>query len=429
MMLPSIFVVAIFASCSWTSTATQSTSSLPNFPEKKSQRLRKHKEGGVFATLPKSGRRKGSHKNSYDQILEYPPRLSDYYGYNKGTSVPGQPMVDNDYYDEHTEEPEQLYHNPIYPESQYPKKGPKAYSKSKSNKSKGYRGSSKGQSVYKSSKQHVPDFDYGMEIATGEETERTDEPTDSILEEPMNSIVDIAAANDEFSTLVDLLSQANLLGVLEFPGPYTVFAPTDDAFAALGNATLEALAADKKTLENVLLYHVLGGAFPSTDLIDGMRATMLNGDKVSIFLDPLMINDANIIMTDITANNGVIHVLDTVLLPPTQDKPMPSFHPPTEAYFDDYDDDYVILSEPQRGSKSRGRSKSRKNCKSSNGNLRMGKEKVNHAYFDGSTDCNTKSLKSKSKSRKGSTKSKSKDKVTANSKIHAELVAYQVATV
>ena len=133
-------------------------------------------------------------------------------------------------------------------------------------------------------------------------------------------IVETAAAAGQFKTLTSALEKAGLTETLKGEGPYTVFAPTDEAFAKLlkqlGITAEELLA--RKDLKEILLYHVAKGKVLSTDLKDGMEITTLNGKPVKISLDPARVNDAKIIKADILASNGVIHVIDSVLLPPTK---------------------------------------------------------------------------------------------------------------
>jgi len=148
-----------------------------------------------------------------------------------------------------------------------------------------------------------------------------DEPTDDTPAEPTQSIVEIASGDDRFSTLVAALQAADLVDALSGDGPFTVFAPTNDAFAALGSTVDDLLKPENKDqLQSVLLYHVLGGAeVLSTDLTDGQEAETLQGGKVLVRLDPVRINSANVIDADILATNGVIHVLDAVLIPCADD--------------------------------------------------------------------------------------------------------------
>ncbi len=140
-----------------------------------------------------------------------------------------------------------------------------------------------------------------------------------VEEEELSSIVEIAVGNENFSTLVAALTEADLVGALSGDGPFTVFAPTDDAFAAL-LATLEIEAAEllaHPQLADVLKYHVVSGKVMSTDLTDGMEPATLQGETVTIDLSyGVRINDAAMVIDpDVEASNGVIHVIDTVLVP------------------------------------------------------------------------------------------------------------------
>lgn len=130
-------------------------------------------------------------------------------------------------------------------------------------------------------------------------------------------IVDTAVANGSFTTLVAAVQAAGLVDTLKGPGPFTVFAPTDAAFAALPAGTVEGLLADIPTLTGILTYHVLPGAVPSSALSEGLTAATVNGAEVTFTLaNGPQINGANIVMTDIQTSNGVIHVIDAVILPP-----------------------------------------------------------------------------------------------------------------
>jgi len=132
-------------------------------------------------------------------------------------------------------------------------------------------------------------------------------------------IVDTAVAAGSFDTLVAAVQAAGLVDTLKSDGPFTVFAPTDEAFAKLPAGTVESLLADPEALANILLYHVVPGKVMAADVTDGLTADTLNGAPVSFHVaDGVMINDANITATDIEASNGVIHVIDTVILPPTE---------------------------------------------------------------------------------------------------------------
>ncbi|MCX8063134.1 MAG: fasciclin domain-containing protein, partial [Anaerolineales bacterium] len=147
------------------------------------------------------------------------------------------------------------------------------------------------------------------------------EPTATPMPTPTEApktIVDIAVADGRFNTLVQAVQAAGLAETLAGEGPFTVFAPTDDAFAKLPAGTIEALLADPEQLKNILLYHVVSGKVMSDQAKTLSEAEMLNGEKVSIKadMDKLMINDSQVVLADIEASNGVIHVIDTVLLPP-----------------------------------------------------------------------------------------------------------------
>lgn len=132
-------------------------------------------------------------------------------------------------------------------------------------------------------------------------------------------IVDTAVGAGNFNTLAAALTAAGLVETLKGEGPFTVFAPTDEAFAALPAGTVEdlLLPENKDKLIAVLTYHVVPGAVMSTDLTEGMMAATVNGADVMITLDGgAKVNGANITTADIVATNGVIHVIDAVILPP-----------------------------------------------------------------------------------------------------------------
>ena len=135
------------------------------------------------------------------------------------------------------------------------------------------------------------------------------------------NIVETAMGTGVHATLVAAVKAADLVETLSAPGPYTVFAPTDDAFAALPAGTVDTLLKpeNKDQLTSILTYHVVGSTALSTDLMDGMAVTTLNGEDVTVTIntDGVFINDAQVTMADIAADNGVVHVIDAVLLPPT----------------------------------------------------------------------------------------------------------------
>ena len=131
-------------------------------------------------------------------------------------------------------------------------------------------------------------------------------------------IVDTAVGAGTFNTLVAAVGAADLVDVLKGDGPFTVFAPTDEAFAALPEGTVEnlLLPENKEQLIAVLTYHVISGKVMSTDLQDDMMAATVQGSSVTIDLDNgVMVDGANVVAADIEATNGVIHVIDAVILP------------------------------------------------------------------------------------------------------------------
>lgn len=131
-------------------------------------------------------------------------------------------------------------------------------------------------------------------------------------------IVDTAVDAGSFTTLVAAVQAAGLVDTLKGEGPFTVFAPTDDAFAALPEGTVEGLLADPDALAAILTYHVVAGKVMSTDLSDGMMAATVNGAEVTIGTEGgVTVNGANVVTADIEASNGVIHVIDAVILPPS----------------------------------------------------------------------------------------------------------------
>jgi len=129
-------------------------------------------------------------------------------------------------------------------------------------------------------------------------------------------IVDTAVGAGDFTTLAAALEAAGLVETLKGEGPFTVFAPTDEAFAALPEGTVEGLLEDTDALTAILTYHVVAGKVMSTDLTDGMEATTVNGADVTIMTEGgVTVEGATVTTADIEASNGVIHVIDTVLLP------------------------------------------------------------------------------------------------------------------
>jgi len=129
-------------------------------------------------------------------------------------------------------------------------------------------------------------------------------------------IVDTAVGAGNFNTLVTAVKAAGLVGTLKGKGPYTVFAPTDEAFAKVPKATLDALLADKAALRKVLLYHVVPGKVTSSQVVKLTSAKTAQGSSVSINAsNGVMIDNAKVVKADIETSNGIIHVIDSVILP------------------------------------------------------------------------------------------------------------------
>lgn len=130
-------------------------------------------------------------------------------------------------------------------------------------------------------------------------------------------IVDTAVAAGSFKTLAVALQAADLIDTLKGAGPFTVFAPTDEAFAKIPKADLDALLKDKKALSAVLTYHVVAGNVMAADVVKLKNAKTVEGSsvKINVTAGKVMVNNANVTATDIVASNGVIHVIDTVIMP------------------------------------------------------------------------------------------------------------------
>jgi uncharacterized surface protein with fasciclin (FAS1) repeats len=130
-------------------------------------------------------------------------------------------------------------------------------------------------------------------------------------------IVDTATAAGDFTTLTKLLKKAGLVSALRQPGPYTVFAPTDAAFAKVPKGKLNALLHNRKKLRAVLLYHVVGKKLAASDVVKLKRAKTLNGKQVRFRVrgGNVYVNGARVTTADVAASNGVIHVINRVLLP------------------------------------------------------------------------------------------------------------------
>ena len=131
----------------------------------------------------------------------------------------------------------------------------------------------------------------------------------------MADIVD-TAINAGFNTLMKAIEAVDLVEFLRSPGPYTVFAPTDDAFAKLPEGTLDSLLQDIPNFKRILTYHVAFGDVRAEDLMENAEAETVEGSIVAIeSADGIKVNDANVLTSDILADNGVIHVIDAVLIP------------------------------------------------------------------------------------------------------------------
>lgn len=133
----------------------------------------------------------------------------------------------------------------------------------------------------------------------------------------MADIVDTAVSAGSFNTLVAAVQAAGLVDTLKSPGPFTVFAPTDEAFAKLPAGTVDSLLQDIPQLTKILTYHVVSGKVLSSDVVNLDKATTVEGSDVKIDASNggVKINDSTVVTPDVEADNGVIHVIDSVLLP------------------------------------------------------------------------------------------------------------------
>jgi len=146
---------------------------------------------------------------------------------------------------------------------------------------------------------------------------------DDMMNAPANDIVATASVTPELSTLVAAVVAADLATTLQGPGPFTVFAPVNEAFAALPAGTVDTLLLPENIadLQAILTYHVVPGAVLSTDLVDGMVVETVNGDSITINVSPAGVSingSANVAIADVMTSNGVVHVIDGVLLPATE---------------------------------------------------------------------------------------------------------------
>lgn len=155
------------------------------------------------------------------------------------------------------------------------------------------------------------------EIIVPMESEVASEPAGGSASTTNQSILELASENPQLSQLVAAVQAAGLTDALEQAGPLTVFAPNNDAFAALDQSDLTTLLTDPTSLGGILQYHVVEGMVPSSDLTDGQTLTTLEGSElpVSVNGSTVMVGDATVVQPDIQAGNGVIHVIDSVLQP------------------------------------------------------------------------------------------------------------------
>lgn len=148
---------------------------------------------------------------------------------------------------------------------------------------------------------------------TAEQTESAPATT----EEASQDIVAVAQGTEDLSTLVEAVTAADLAETLQGEGPFTVFAPTNAAFEALPEGALDELLQNKQELTDVLTYHVVEGEMRAADLEDGQTLTTVNGEELTVSIegDEVRVGDATVAMPDVAASNGVVHVIDSVLMP------------------------------------------------------------------------------------------------------------------
>jgi len=132
----------------------------------------------------------------------------------------------------------------------------------------------------------------------------------------MPTIVDVAVQAGKFNTLVQAVQAAGLVETLSGEGPFTVFAPTDEAFAQIPQETLQAVLADKEKLTAILTYHVVPGKLMAADVVRSTQLQTVQGQSITVSTEGgVRVDNANVIQTDIEADNGVIHVIDKVIMP------------------------------------------------------------------------------------------------------------------
>ena len=172
----------------------------------------------------------------------------------------------------------------------------------------------------------TPDFDAEQDTLTYFCTVHSSMVADFTIASTLSDIPATATGTGIHTSLVAALAQANLVTTLQGTGPFTVFAPTDAAFTAAGiDLSTFDTDAENATLVDILTYHVVSGSVASTALTDGMTATALNGDDVTFTVNAagVQVNDANVVTADVAASNGIIHVIDKVLMPPADPVPEP----------------------------------------------------------------------------------------------------------
>lgn len=171
----------------------------------------------------------------------------------------------------------------------------------------------------------VPALAFGVAACSSDDNESsstTTEQTDSSMTDEASemNIVETAQATPDLSTLVEAVVAADLVETLSGEGPFTVFAPTNEAFAKLPPAELQRLLkpANKDELAKILTYHVVAGDVMSSDLTNGQKVKTVEGQDLTITIagDKVKVNDATVVQPDIETSNGVVHVIDGVLLPP-----------------------------------------------------------------------------------------------------------------
>ena len=167
----------------------------------------------------------------------------------------------------------------------------------------------------------IPALGLGVAACSGDDSSSDSSgTTDTATEMPADqNIVQVASESADLTTLVDALVAADLVSTLEGTGPFTVFAPTNEAFDALPAGELDRLLqpANKKELQTILKNHVVSGEVMSSDLSDGQKVETLAGETVTVSIngDTVKIGDATVSQADVPASNGVVHIVDTVILP------------------------------------------------------------------------------------------------------------------